>query len=236
MKRSTLNFIINAIMFICMAAITGIGFILKYNLIHGSERWKVYGDNVELFLFGIDRHQWGNIHLILGISLLALLALHIILHWKLVTCVYNRLFQKKLLYKVLTILFVIICFLFMLCPFIMKPTIGEIQHRGGKHTEQINQKTKEDNHISKSYNQETKSNKKSHKDHVNSDSSVQIRGFMTLDEVSEKYNIPTEELMKKLGIPTSVSSKQRLSLLKKEYHFEMSKIEKIIVDYQKNEK
>lgn len=218
-------------MFICMAAITGIGFILKYNLIHGSERWTVYGDNVELFLCGMDRHTWGTIHLILGIILIGLLAIHIILHWKSVTCVYNKLFNKKITYKLLTALFVIICILFMILPFIIEPTVGEIQHRGGKHNEQIKQHTKGEIDNVKSYNKEVQTNPKSHGNHANS--SVQIRGYMTLDEVSKKYDISSELLKKKLNIPVDVSSNKRLSLLKKEYNFEMSKVEKIIIESQK---
>ena len=56
MKKSKINFIIDFLMFIFMFAIAGIGFLIKYFLIPGKERWIKYGSNVDLFLFEMDRH------------------------------------------------------------------------------------------------------------------------------------------------------------------------------------
>jgi len=80
MKRSTLNFIINAILFVFMSALTGTGLLMKYSLICGQESQVVYGGKVDLFLWGMDRHEWGYIHLILGYIILGLIVLHVILH------------------------------------------------------------------------------------------------------------------------------------------------------------
>ncbi|MBU0567408.1 DUF4405 domain-containing protein, partial [bacterium] len=82
--KSKVNFVIDALMFLCMMAITGTGFLMKFVLIPGQERWVKYGRNVELLLLGIDRHEWGAIHLVLGFILLGLLVIHIILHWKMI--------------------------------------------------------------------------------------------------------------------------------------------------------
>lgn len=126
MKKSTLNFIIDIIMLIVMSAVVGIGFIVKYVLIPGNQRWIVYGENVELHLLGMDRHEWGNIHLILGFVLIALLALHIIFHWKLIVSLYNRIFKSKGIYKILTIIFLTVCALFLLAPFFTTPEVIKI--------------------------------------------------------------------------------------------------------------
>jgi hypothetical protein len=64
--KSRINFLIDVVMFLMMMAIAGIGFLMKYVLVPGSERWEKYGSNVDLFLWGWDRHQWGALHLILG--------------------------------------------------------------------------------------------------------------------------------------------------------------------------
>lgn len=80
MHKSILNFSINAVMALCMSAIIGIGFLIKYTLISGQERWDVYGKNVELYWYGMDRNQWGLFHLILGFVLMVLLVAHIVLH------------------------------------------------------------------------------------------------------------------------------------------------------------
>lgn len=131
MKRSTLNFIINAIMFIFMSALAGTGFLIKYSLISGQESCAVYGAKVDLFLWGMDRHEWGYIHLILAYILLGLVILHIILHWKIVVAIYNRLCHGNQMVRVVTLLIVAICALFIIAPFFIKPEIVKSERRGG---------------------------------------------------------------------------------------------------------
>lgn len=179
-----------------MSAMAGIGFLIKYTLISGQERWVVYGSNFELYLFGMDRHEWGAIHLIIGFVLLGLLVLHIILHYDIIICLYNRIFQKKMVYKLITVLFITICSLFIIVPFLVKPEVSTIEHRKGRYA-----------------------------------TTVEIRGYMTIDEISKKYKIPTEFIKTRLNIPRSVPDKQRLSWLRKKYNIEMSDVEKIIKEY-----
>jgi hypothetical protein len=57
MTKSKWNFLIDVNMLLFMGIITGIGFLIKYTLIPGSERWDVYGRNVDLSFMGLDRHQ-----------------------------------------------------------------------------------------------------------------------------------------------------------------------------------
>ena len=57
--------------------LAGIGFLMKFVLIPGKERFAVYGRNVDLFFLGFDRHEWGTLHLWLAFALIALMAVHI---------------------------------------------------------------------------------------------------------------------------------------------------------------
>lgn len=127
MQKSIINFSINALMTLCMSAIIGIGFLIKYRLISGQDRWEVYGRNVELYFFGMDRHQWGMIHLILGFVLLGLLMVHIIFHWKVVTTVFGRIIKEPLVKKVVVLVFVILCALMLVFPFFITPEIEPIK-------------------------------------------------------------------------------------------------------------
>jgi hypothetical protein len=43
MDKGKINFLVDALMFLCMAALAGIGFLMKYVLIPGKEAWAVYG-------------------------------------------------------------------------------------------------------------------------------------------------------------------------------------------------
>jgi len=61
---------------------------------------------------------------------------------------------------------------------------------------------------------------------------MEIRGFMTLAEVSEKYNMPTQCLKTHLGIPVSVPDMEKLGRLKKNCNFTMSDVEGVIARYR----
>ncbi|GAA4944347.1 hypothetical protein GCM10023314_16710 [Algibacter agarivorans] len=119
-------------MTLCMSAIVGIGFLMKYTLISGQERWEIYGRNVELYLLGMDRHQWGMLHLILGFILLGLLVAHIILHWKIITNVYKKIIKEPLTKKTIAIVFIILCALLIVIPFFVEPEIETVKKGHGR--------------------------------------------------------------------------------------------------------
>ncbi len=132
MRKSILNFTINASMTLCMSAIIGVGFLIKYTLISGQERWDVYGRNIELYLFGMDRHQWGMLHLILAFVLLALLLLHIVFHWKIITNVYKKIIKEPVTKKVVALVFIMLCALMIVIPFFIQPEIESIKKGKGR--------------------------------------------------------------------------------------------------------
>ncbi len=127
-NKAKINFVIDVLMFLCMMAIAGIGFFMKYVLIPGKERWVKYGRNVEIYLFGMDRHEWGTIHLILGLTLLGLLVLHIVLHWKMILNLYRCLIGSHIARRIIASVFIITCLILLIFPLIIKP---EVQELGG---------------------------------------------------------------------------------------------------------
>jgi hypothetical protein len=132
MRKSILNFSINAAMTLCMSAIIGIGFLIKYILITGQERWEIYGRNVELYFLRMDRHEWGMLHLILGFTLLGLLVVHIIFHWKVITNVYRKIIKEPLTKKIVAFVFLMICALLIIIPFFVEPDIETIKKGNGR--------------------------------------------------------------------------------------------------------
>ena len=222
-----------------MSAVVGIGFIVKYILIPGHARWDVYGENVELYLLGMDRHEWGNIHLILGFVLIGLLALHIIFHWKLIVGLYDRIFKSKKIYKILTIIFLTVCALFMLAPFFTTPEVIRIGQGEGRHaTHQgigkeldLDETDIFETDKPEPDKKEAVKEHKEQKKHKNSKSKLEIKGYMTLGEVSKEHNVPLDYLKTKLNIPQSTPDNERLSQIRKKYNIEMNEIRDIIEDY-----
>jgi len=127
MKKSKLNLVIDALLLLCIAAIAGIGFLIKYMLVPGYRRWEIYGRNVDLFLWGMDRHEWGTIHLMIGSVFLALLVLHIVLHWGVIVAIYRKLIPNTTLRCIVAVALICLTILLFAFSFLVKP---EVQERG----------------------------------------------------------------------------------------------------------
>lgn len=122
MPKAKTNLIIDGVMFLVMMALMGTGFVRKYVLLSGSASRQLYGSKVHMYLWGISRDGWATIHLYLGYLLLALLLLHIVLHWKQVTSIFNKLVPYSKLRLVIIILFISVSLLLALFPFLITPT------------------------------------------------------------------------------------------------------------------
>jgi len=82
MRKSDLNFMVDAVAFGCFVFMVATGVIMEYLLPPGS------GQHVSIW--GLDRHAWGDIHFWLAVVFLATLALHVYLHWRWIVCVLRR--------------------------------------------------------------------------------------------------------------------------------------------------
>ena len=129
MKRAKLNLVIDALLLLCIAAIVGIGILIKYVLVPGHLRWEIYGRNVSLFFWGLDRHQWGTIHLVIGIIFLALLVLHIVLHWQMIVGIYRRLIPNRFARWVIALILLIVTVIVFAFSYFVRPQVLE-QGRG----------------------------------------------------------------------------------------------------------
>jgi Domain of unknown function (DUF4405) len=134
MGKAKLNFVIDALMFLCMAAIAGLGFLMKYVLLPGRESTIKYGRRVDLSLLGLDRHDWGAIHLYLGFFLLALLVLHIVLHWNMIPGLFAKLVVSGGIRWKLTLVYVALGAALILFPFLISPEVKDAgSGRGGRY-------------------------------------------------------------------------------------------------------
>ncbi|MBS2099426.1 DUF4405 domain-containing protein [Carboxylicivirga linearis] len=218
-SKVKLNFIIDILMYLSMMIVVGIGFLMEYVLIPGSERHEVYGRNVELSFWNMDRHQWGNIHLIFGFVLIFLLLLHIIFHWKLIVAIYRRMISGKSIRIVLGIILLFLTLILAVAPIFVKP---EIQEGGkGDHNGGVRGNRSSENHIESKVIKNNE-NVKQHEEY-----GVDIYGSMTLKEVSEKYNIPVNDLANAIDVPVSMAD-ERLGRLKRDYGFDMNDLREYV--------
>ncbi len=251
------NFIIDILMFFCLAAMAGIGLLMKYILIPGKDRVLVYGRNVELYFWNLDRHQWGTVHMIVSFCMLGLLGIHIILHWKAVISQFKSWVAKKSFRRALTVIFVIICFVLVYFPFRINPQVEDFEAGRGRYylerhgietiqpaeqEERVEQSTEPEVEIERSFLEEAEAIEAEADEPVvteereEHDSTIDIQGFMTLKEVSENYQVPVSHIKSKLDIPLSVSDNERLGRLRRTYGFTMSEVRDIIIAYKNIQK
>jgi hypothetical protein len=132
MHKGKLNFLVDAVMFLCMAALGGIGFLMKYVLLPGKEAWVVYGKKVELSWLGLDRHGWGAVHLYLALLFMGLLLLHIILHWQMIIGLFHKFIAPTNLRDEVAIVFVILCVALLFFPFFIQPEVDDSEPGKGR--------------------------------------------------------------------------------------------------------
>ena len=90
MKKLSVNIIIDILMLVSMALMSFSGFLLNGILphCHGG------GGKVKA-VFGMGRHEWEDIHVVVGVILVVLLVLHVVLHWSVVDSYFRKQIPNK---------------------------------------------------------------------------------------------------------------------------------------------
>ncbi len=84
MRRTTVNLLIDAAAAVAMLGMVATGYVLRFPLPPGTNR--------SLTLWGLTRHEWGEVHFWVSLTLLGAIGLHLCLHWAwVVTTVGKRL-------------------------------------------------------------------------------------------------------------------------------------------------
>lgn len=88
MKRVHLNAVVDAIALVGFMALATTGLVLRYQLPPGSGEMfgrgmgRRAGERSVDLLWGLTRHEWGDYHYWIAVGLLAVLSVHLFLHWK----------------------------------------------------------------------------------------------------------------------------------------------------------
>ncbi|MBK8271285.1 MAG: DUF4405 domain-containing protein [Planctomycetes bacterium] len=82
MSRTLVNFIIDLFGFVIMLGILATGLLVRYVLPPGSGQWRS--------VWGLSRHDWGDVHFWMAVGLGAVILVHVALHWGWVCGVVRR--------------------------------------------------------------------------------------------------------------------------------------------------
>lgn len=206
MQKNKLNLIIDFLLLICLLLISGIGFLIRYVLPPGFARKQLYGSGVDLQFWGLDRHEWGNIHLIISFVFIGLLFFHILLHWKMICAFTLKHSQGKISSKVLLGIVLALSAICLVGPFCIQPEVTP--HQGRIVAESI-----------------TPINSEQTPTH--SSSTIEVKGSMHLNELASQFQVSTSTIIAQMGISPKDSC-QRIGRLKKKYGFTMHELKQLI--------
>ncbi len=133
MDKPKLRFVIQALMFLCLMALAGVGLLMEFVLIPGREKIVKYGRNVRLSFLGLDRNDWCEIHLYIALILLALLAIHLALHWKKIVGLYEKMIPDQKRRNLIALAFLLISVILIYFAFLVNPDVKETGRGGGRY-------------------------------------------------------------------------------------------------------
>jgi len=204
MKRNTLNFVVDTVTALVMLGMVATGLVIRFVLPPGSGSRRV--------LWGLGRHDWGDLHFWLAVGIGVLVLIHVALHWQLVCATALRFFRRGATEPVLVGrtsgnlaglgLLAIIFALF--AGFVWLAQINVREARGGRaHGGEEHRQTAEGD--------------------------VFIRGSTTLAEAAAAANISVDTLCQRLGLATPVSPNERLGEISRNKGISMSDARKLIL-------
>lgn len=240
LQRKHINFLVDALGFALFTFLIGTGFLLRYALPPGSggEAGSHGGERVVKVLWGLTRHEWGSIHFWISVGLMAAMALHLILHWRwIVAMVQGRTASgsgMRIAFGILGAAGII--FLAALPPLsdVQKLTFNELRDMRKAETASANPAAPP--HQADPTHQQTISNKT--QQHIADSQSIdtevdvftEIDGSATIVSIHQKYDVPVDYLIRKLGV-IATDAEIQLGQLGKTNGFTMAQVQEFVRQY-----
>jgi hypothetical protein len=191
LTKSAANVIVDTVALMAFVVLAASGALIHYTLPPGSGHFRT--------LWGLDRHQWGDLHFWIAIVLVGLMVLHVYLHWSWVVHVVKgsrpeRSSLRVALASVLGVSLGIVAGL---------PFFAEVES------------VEESPHRMRSAN-------------LPKQPSETIDGSMTLQEIQDRTGVSAAVIVKELGLPPNVATDERMGRLRRQYSFEMDDVRTIV--------
>jgi hypothetical protein len=191
MNRSHTNLIVDAVAFAAFVLLAATGILMRYVLPPGSGHFST--------VWGMDRHEWGQIHFWIAVILTGVLTLHLLLHWSwIVGMIRGRAHQASAVRIALAIIG-----LLALAGITAAPFLAQVEYNG------------EPPHKMRSSQQPT-------------GPTYQIDGSMTLHQVQERTGVPAAVILRELGLPPDLPADERLGRLRKQHEFQIHTVQEIV--------
>ena len=211
MKRNTWNFWIDVVLLLSVLGLVLTGFLIYWLLPPGSGG---RGGGGGLTLWGLSRHDYGDIHFYLALAMMVLALLHLLLHWKWVLGTLKNIFsltkagalnrsQRAGAYGILFLILLILGSTGLL--FWARSQVQGTTRGSGRHQHQTAELIQTD----------------------------QISGQWTLRQIAESFEIDLMQLVNALNLPANVDVDQRLGPLRREHDFTISAVREVADQLQR---
>lgn len=191
MKKGNLNFVIDIVAFVSFVFLISTGFLIRYVLPPGSGHFSM--------LWGMDRHEWGQLHFLIAVVLIVFIALHLLLHWQWIVHVIKGGQHKG---SVIRWPF-LVTGLIILIALAVIPLLGKVEQKG------------EPPHKLQSIEPVEKPD-------------YNIDGSMTLTDVERLTGVSGKIIIQELGLPGNMPIDKNLGRLRKDYGFELNDVREVV--------
>jgi len=228
MSKPKLLLTVDVVAFAALLFLAGTGAIMRFVLPPGSGHFSA--------LWGMDRHEWGEIHYWIALTLLAIVALHLILHGRwIVHAVCGRPGERSGV-RVAAAAAALGCLLALTAaPFfgkiVPKENAEDRPHRGQTERRAAEQHAPvPDKPGGESAGKETPA-KETH-----GKNTPKIDGTMTLRDVERSTGVSASAIILELKLPADLPADERLGRLRKQYGFEMHDVRRIVEEHMERQK
>jgi hypothetical protein len=221
MKRTLLNLFVDGVTALAIFGLIATGLVIRFALPPGSGSVRA--------LWGLGRHDWGDVHFWMAVATAALLVIHVALHWNWVCTTVRRLVVRRgspssqpsawarNLYGAGFLVVLIALFggfIWLADSSVVPPRLAKPAGEGSPPGSV----------------QEMGPAAPAEEEHGGGGRAADgtIRGSMTLGEVAEVTGIPVQTFKAQLGLPPTVSANDRLGQLMQQYGFRMSHVRRVI--------
>lgn len=126
MHKSRLNFIIDSIALLLLLTLVSTGSLIYLRLPPRTAR--------SLSVWGMNRHEWGEIHFVLALVFVAILILHIILHWHWIKTLCTELTRRASTFqKILSLIVIAVIAALVFSPLLSPITQLDSHSERGRH-------------------------------------------------------------------------------------------------------
>jgi hypothetical protein len=214
------NFLIGICSFIAFVVMAATGFLMRFTLPPGSGRGAM--------VLGLDRHDWGGLHFWASVILMGLLMIHLVLHWRwIVAMVKGRKAETTALRVTLSVVGVVLLALLLLAPFGVP--VERTASAGGHEAREVVSREASPSVECDLPETFIATPPPNHSGNRGKD----IRGEMTLAQVSGATGVPVAILVERLNLPPDVEPSETVGRLGRRYGFSMTTLRELCASYER---